>query len=69
MTGPSVVVRPPTVDREGVEGSASTTEVRRSPAVPAIFSSWRVAFRYLSVWAGAGLLVYAALFVGWLIVT
>ncbi len=70
MTGPSVAQRPPTLDRERVERSAPTTEVRRrSSFVPAIFLSWKEALRYLSVWVGAGLLLYTVLLVAWLIVT
>ena len=69
MTGPSVAQRPPVVDREQVERSAPTIEVRRrSSFVPAIFSTWGEALRYLPVWVGAGLVVYGMLLVGWLIV-
>lgn len=68
MTGPSVAERPPAVDRDLGDRSAPTTETRRSSALPGIFSTWRSAVRYLSVWVGAGLLVYTTLVITWLIV-
>lgn len=70
MTGPSVAQRPPTLDRERVVPSAPATEVTRSSSrFPGIFSSWKEALRFLSVWVGAGLLLYLVGLVGWLLVT
>jgi hypothetical protein len=69
MTGPSVAERPPTLDRERVVPSVPATEVsRRSTRVAGIFSGWKEALRFLSVWVGAGLVIYLVGLIGWLVV-
>lgn len=69
MAGPSVAQRPPTLDRERVVPSAPATEVvRTSTRVPGIFSRRKEALRFLAIWVGAGLVIYAVGFVGWLVI-
>lgn len=68
MTGSSVAQRPRT-QREREEPSRPTVEVRRRRhLVSAIFTNRREAIGYLPIWIAAGLLVYAALLAGLLVV-
>lgn len=67
MTGSSVA-QPPPKPREPVEQSKPASEERRRTSfAPAIFTSWREALGYLPIWIAAGLLVYAVLLAGLLI--
>lgn len=68
MTGPSVAKRPQSADREHSASPApARTAERRDPPARAMFATWTEAFRHVSVWLVAGLMVYALLAAGWLI--
>lgn len=68
MTGSSVAQRPPKPRERAEQSKPASEERRRISFARAIFTSRREALGYLPIWIAAGLLVYAVLLAGLLIV-
>jgi len=68
MTGSSVAQRPPKPRERPEQSTPNNEERRRRDFAPAIFTSRREALGYLPIWIAAGLLVYAVLLAGLLVV-